>query len=544
MSNAVVLLVLLWPLLLAAMLAFAGTRPMALRSVPWAAVPALLLSLAGSGTLTLPSLLLGSGVQLDGTGRAFLFLAATLSLLSGFLARGQIAKRRGGYHFAALFLLASTGAFGAALAGDALLFFTATTLLGYGLYGMLAVELRGAGAIGRVFVFLLVVSDLLIFELLLILAHDAGATTFSLLHRALLLAESPGLVLFLLLAGFGAKFGLLGLHLWLGPVLELGSAAVRAMVLVFVFCAGMLGWLRLLPLGEVYWPDAGLLLQSLALVNLAYAVIVGLIQERTRWLLVCGVVALAGLFLWLLGAVLAEPGLWPSLYLPLQRALPQAAFALAALSLLPEHAGGGQVPGWHRAVLPGVWVASLLLAEAPLELALFATPASSFTLSAIAAALALLGGRFLRIRCTSIRPATLLAGALVSLAALLAVSSALFTRPLGPLGWPVLLLVSAGGVGWLGGGSLARRLPFGPPGMLLAPLDRSVTTQLGRALRLLDRELPRWRKSARHLAYTLRDELALRKIEVHTERRLARWPMAMLMVVLLGLLLAWWASPL
>ena len=272
--STLLLLVMIWPLLLAAAVAFGATRPVALRLVPWAALPALVaaVALADSG-LRLPDTLLASALVLDSLGRVFLLLNAILWLAAGLLLRGRL-RNDGAGRFAVLQLLAMTGSLGLALAGDALLFFTAATLAGYALYGLLVSDAyAGAQKAGRVLVVLLVVSDLLVFELLLLLGQAAGSVDFPSLRQALLNADNQGVLLVLLIAGFGIKAGIAGVHFWLAPVFLNAVTGVRPALIAFMFAAGLLGWLRLLPLGELHWSAAGSMLQWLAWVTLGYAAI-------------------------------------------------------------------------------------------------------------------------------------------------------------------------------------------------------------------------------------------------------------------------------
>ena len=128
----------------------------------------------------------------------------------------------------------------------------------------------------RVLLVLLVISDLLLFELL---AQAAGGVDFASLRQALASADDRGLMLGLLIAGFGVKTGVVGVHFWLAPAFV---TAVRPALIGVMLGAGLLGWLRLLPLGEIQWTGAGGLLQWLAWVSLGYAVSVGLMQAYGR----------------------------------------------------------------------------------------------------------------------------------------------------------------------------------------------------------------------------------------------------------------------
>ena len=536
MINSIALvLVLVWPLLLALALTYSKTRVAALTLTPWAAAPALLLALGFDvSTLKLPTVMLGGVLQLDATGRYFLLLAALTSIAAGLLARERFAESSVPY--ALFLLLAMSGVLGLALAGDALLLFTAATLLGYSLYALLALDSGPSTSARRVFVVFLVVSDLLVFELLLVLAHDAGGTGFAVIRPSLLLAEYPASTFALLLVGFGIKLGLVGAHLWLAPLFVAASAPLRAMVVSFVLCTGMLGWLRLLPLGEVHWPDAGSLLQWLALVTMAYAVVIGGLQAHFRAVQAYGVMALSALFLWLLGAVLREPTLWTELFNAMPRAMIQAGFSLAVLLLLPASFAGSIA----------AWFATLMLVSAPLGiLATLAPidPATTARLSWQGAALALLGARALHLQ--SPIPFTLIRGLVVggiSLVALLVVASSFLTLPLSELWLPALLSLFAAFAGWIGVEPLTKRLPVIPPGDLLGPIEQGVSVVFYALNRLGSEHLPRWCQGALALLRRLRDDIGWQDVAGRLEALFGRWRTAMVMLVMLGLVVALWGG--
>jgi NADH:ubiquinone oxidoreductase subunit 2 (subunit N) len=536
-DSLMLLLAILWPLLLTGALPLARGRLPAARLLPLAPVPALLLGIAfEESTLNLPFAMLGGILKLDFTGRAFLLLAAAFSLAAGLLAQGRIKESGDGERITLFMLLAVSGAIGLALAGDALFFFAASTLLGYSLYGLVAPVSGVTCSPCRVFLALLVVSDLTIFELLLVLAHEAGETNFSELRHALLLAEYPGATLSLLLVGFGIKFGLLGFHLWLAPIFLIAPRHVRPLLVGFIFCAGLLGVLRLLPLGEVYWPGAGALMQWLAIFTLLYSVAAGAMQAHFRAAQAYGVMALGALFLWLLGGVLAHPALWSMLFGAAHAALIVPGIALAMLLLLPERRDGNSLL-LRRAVMAAGWLAAVMLVAATLPLfavLLPAEPAQAAGIGGFGAAFALLAGRSLRLQHTSPHTARSMtaaagAGTLLLLAGFITA----------PVTWwlPALLLLLTAFVGWQVGDALTKRLPTIPPGDLLGPVVRASRALYRNLYHLADTRLPHLRKQAWHLLYRFGAALDWRRRLHRLEAKLSRWPAAMLMLVIVLLAL-------
>ncbi|MGB5397051.1 MAG: proton-conducting transporter membrane subunit, partial [Gammaproteobacteria bacterium] len=368
--SLTLLLLVAWPLLLVAGLVFEGSRATLLKLVPWSALPVLVAAaVLATDKLQLPFVMLGSGLVLDASARVFLLLNAGLWLATGLLAGSKL-RGAGAERFAILLLLAMAGSFCLALAADAALFFAASTLTAYSLYAMLAYQAdASAQPANRVLLVLLVVSDLLVFELLLLLGQSAGSVDFTALRQALVNTDNRGLVVALLLFGFGIKTGVLGVHFWLKPVFVSAMPALRPALTGFMFSAGLLGWLRLLPAGELYLLDMGAGLQWLAWATLVYAVVLGMLHVHHRALLAYAAIVLGSLWLVLLGA--AQPSLLVSnaITSTIYATVLQAGFAITALllagrcSLLTEAVS-------LRFLFAGVrWLAVLLLVTAPLGVA-------------------------------------------------------------------------------------------------------------------------------------------------------------------------------
>jgi hypothetical protein len=79
---------LIWPLLLGALTALPPLRPVAVRLLPVAPVPALWLAVAGGqGVTAAPDLLLGVTLELDDARRLLLGMTAALWLVAGLAAQ-------------------------------------------------------------------------------------------------------------------------------------------------------------------------------------------------------------------------------------------------------------------------------------------------------------------------------------------------------------------------------------------------------------------------------------------------------------------------
>ncbi len=558
-ASLTLLLVVLWPLLLAGTVSFGTTRPVAMRLVPWAALPALVTAVVLPEIgLRLPGAMLGGSLVLDGTGRVFLLLSATLLLAAGLLARPQL-HTSGANRFATLLLLAMAGGFGLALAGDAMLFFAAGTLAGYALYGLLVHDANiSTQTAVRVLVVLLVLSDLLVFELLLILGQASGSVDFMSLRQALMNTDNRGLVLGLLIVGFGIKAGVVGVHFWLAPVFVNAGMAVRPALISFMLGAGLLGWLRLLPIGDIHWSGAGVVLQWLAWVTLGYAVLAGLLKVHPRAVLACTAIALTGLWVAMLGSALFHPQSWSGMAEGAHAAILQSGFALAALLLLDRRAAGN-IPKWLHPLPHAVkWLAALQLVTVPVAVTGFlgkddgfATMQMSWATAAIAFLVvrglllsppSIQGSRDMRISPDVVQQPTqaptetaLLAAGGLTAAGFLAAAYNLVGLSPSEFWQPALMMLTASLAAWL---SVKQRVPHLPDLPLLVPISKGLAAVLCHGRCLADRRLPLWRDAGLALVRRLWSRVDWWRIIGRIESSFNHWPTALVILVLLGLITA------
>ena len=558
------LLMVIWPLLLVAGLVFTASRGMVLKLVPWAALPVLAMTIAMVHTsyeLQLSFLMLGSGLEFDATARVFLILNAALWLATGVLARSKL-REAGAERFAVVLLLAMAGSFCLALAADAVLFFAAATLTAYALYAMLAYQADASAQLAnRVLLILLVVSDLLVFELLLLLGHSAASVDFASLRQALVKLDNHGLVLALLLSGFGIKLGVLGVHFWLKPVFVSASPALRPALIGFMLSAGLLGWLRLLPAGELFLLDMSPGLQWLAWVTLVYAVVLGMLHSHYRALIACAAITLTAMWLVILGAPHPSPQDSYAIDATMPGAVLQTGFAITALLLLNGVSGlAASVPG--RLVLPAVrWLAVLSLVTAPVIIARSVFEIHSdpvFLLDCIAAVMAFLSVRGVLLdRAThdadhgmpvthtpaaqAVTLEALLVATGLTLAALLAaalnLNLNLNIQAVAEFLQPLLLITLAVFAAWLSvacfvvPGSFAR-------GVLLTICGKGVARLFARINVLANVRLVFYRDALRALAKEYYTQLDWRQLLGSIETRIASWQTALIILTLLGLFMA------
>ena len=373
-APLMLLLFVTLPLLCATAMAFSATRATALRLAPWTALPVLLQTVFAPPTvsLKLPWLLLGSELgMVDDTSRLFLLFTALLWWLSGIYAQSYLANHSGRSRFFIYFLLAMTGNFGLILAQDLSSFYLFFTLMSFASYGLVVHE-RSTEALraGKVYITLVVISEVMLFTAMILAATAAGSVEFTAVRNVLAHAESRDLIIFLAFVGFGIKAGVLGLHLWLPLAHPVAPAPASAVLSGAMIKAGLLGWLRLLPLGEVELISWGEVFMLLGLAATFYGVAVGITQQKPKTLLAYSSVSQMGIMTMAVGLGLLAPQAWPLIlptivYFALHHALSKGALFLGAGLADSNHR-------LHRWIWIGQWLPALALAGAPLSSGMFA----------------------------------------------------------------------------------------------------------------------------------------------------------------------------
>jgi formate hydrogenlyase subunit 3/multisubunit Na+/H+ antiporter MnhD subunit len=353
--------------------------------------------------------------------------------------------------------------------------------------------------------------------------------------------------------------------------------------------AGLLGWLRLLPLGEVALIEWGETFMFLGLAAAFYGVVVGLTQRDPKTLLAYSSISQMGVLTMAVGLGLTAPVAYPAI--------------LAAITLYAVHhglskgvlfLGVGVVNACHgtqrRWVWLALWLPALALAGAPLTSGMLAklllkaqivnapeewvsVLPTFLTWSAVATSL--LVGRFLFLMAQPIAGTSNHASAsvsgLISPWALLIVamivlpwwfvpeSSTLWSLSsiLGSF-WPVLLAVvlSLAAIFW--GSYLARQpgslstnyetastkylVPCVPPGDLLVPVSRSLILALSFGRHVADEQLPRWRDASMASLKRPWSNVNEWRIVERIEFGLNRWNNVLVALLLLGLMVAWWGG--
>lgn len=306
--------IILLPLALAIMLLLPPMRAVALWLAPWAALPAFVAALVVDlpATLPIPWLLLGSEFGLDRTGELFLLFTSFLWLCAGIYSRGYFPESLPRAHFFVWFLLSMSGNLGLILAQDLVSFFLFFALMSFAAYGLIIHD-RSEQALraGRIYIILVIVGEVLLFTASVMAAMAADDLSFEAVQSALAMAENQNLTIGLALLGFGIKAGLIGLHIWLPLAHPVAPTPASAVLSGAMIKAGLLGWLRLLPLGEVASTQWGNIFIVIGLTGAFYGVLVGLTQRNPKTVLAYSSISQMGVVSLAMGIGFLSPSHWP-----------------------------------------------------------------------------------------------------------------------------------------------------------------------------------------------------------------------------------------
>ncbi|MCG8026811.1 MAG: complex I subunit 5 family protein [Candidatus Thiodiazotropha taylori] len=272
-----------------------------------APLPALYLGLMGEqgSTITLPWLMLGMHLSLDATAQQFLLFGAMIWMLASLYIPGRDLMPGAMGHRKQSFLLAMAGNLLLIIAADMLTFYVGFALMGLSAYGLIWGPSQRARKAARVYLVFTLIGELALFSALLLLLVNSQSLLFAELHSESL----PQAAVALLLLGFGIKVALPGLHLWLPGAYTLAPIFGVALLSGPMMKAGLLGWLRFLPLGEPLDPLWGNMLLLLGVAGVVLGMSVGMFQRDPRSVLAYSSISKMGLFSALIGFTLNHPGM-------------------------------------------------------------------------------------------------------------------------------------------------------------------------------------------------------------------------------------------
>lgn len=290
---------ILLPLLVALGLLRPAWRRAALRLIPMAPLPTLVLAvLAPEAVVEAERVMMGVRLGLDEAGRVFalftalIWMAASAHMLSSGL-RADTPRER---IFLLSFLAAMAGNLGLVFALDQLGFFLFFSLMSLSAYGVI-VNNEGSATrfAGRLYLGLALFGEMLVLAGLMLAAGGIFGAAYA----------------WLLYWGFGIKHGVVPLHVWLPVAHGTAPAPASALLSGAMLKAGVLGWLRFLPeagplvLGEL---SGFVILAGLAAAF--YGAAMGLLQRKAKMLLGYSSVSQMGILTAAVGVALSGPERW------------------------------------------------------------------------------------------------------------------------------------------------------------------------------------------------------------------------------------------
>jgi formate hydrogenlyase subunit 3/multisubunit Na+/H+ antiporter MnhD subunit len=358
------------PLLMAMAILQRRWHQAVLALMPWTSLPALAVALLGWPTtmIDLPWLMLGMRLGVDATSRVLLGSTALLWLLAGVYVRSYMAQDAAVHRFVAFYLVTMSGNIGLILAQDMLSFLMFFAVMSFAAYGLI-IHNHDPEAVraGKVYIVLVMASEVLLFSAMLLAASRAKSLYFPEVTAVVAQDTTGAVMIAFILAGFGIKVGALPLHVWLPlahPAAPIPASAVLSGAMVK---AGLLGWLRLLPLGGAALPVWGALCIVAGLSAALYGVVIGVVQSNAKTVLAYSTISQMGLLTVVVGIGLLTPEAWGMI---LSVLLVYAAHhALAKGALFLSVGVTGVIPGrvWQRRLLVvGLLLPALALAGAPL----------------------------------------------------------------------------------------------------------------------------------------------------------------------------------
>lgn len=250
-----------------------------IRLLPWATVPALLIALFAPTDVLVEVgwFFMGGRMGLDETGRIFLLLAGFVWLLASFSSRNLLKNDQNMVRFHIFFLTVMAGNFGLILAQGLFGYYLFFAMMSFAAYGLVVhKESKDAISAGRLYLILVMIGEVALFTVLVILVYSGGG---------LALTDIAGtsyhpVTLTLLFVGFGIKIGALPFHGWMMPAYQNTPIPAAAALAGSMVNAGILGWLRFLPLGKISCPQGALLFIVMGALAAIYGVIVGLNRKQ------------------------------------------------------------------------------------------------------------------------------------------------------------------------------------------------------------------------------------------------------------------------
>jgi formate hydrogenlyase subunit 3/multisubunit Na+/H+ antiporter MnhD subunit len=276
--------------------------------------PALWLAVAGpiGSSVVMPWLFLEAHFGIDPIRQVFLLLTALLWAAAGLFAGAYLEGHPRARIFYFLYLLTMSGNIGLVVAEDIVSFYTFFALMTFAAYGLILFDGSDRAVYAaRVYIIMAVIGEALILGAIFLTVREGASSLLS--SVAEVVAQSPvrNLIIALVLGGFGVKAGLLGVHMWLPLAHPVAPTPASAVLSGSMIKAGLIGWMHFLPLGvydsEVW--SVALIVGGLLAAFLAAAAGVGQREPKTN--LAYSSISQMGVMTMAVGVGLVQPDAWP-----------------------------------------------------------------------------------------------------------------------------------------------------------------------------------------------------------------------------------------
>lgn len=355
------------PLLAALMLYFFKRAPLLLFLVV-PVIPSVVLILSGgnSDALFYPGILLGLKLGQDTVSKVFLLFTTALWGVSGVYANYYLRNDNRRKRFFFFHLTCMSGNIGVILSQDIPGFYMFFALMSLAAYGLVIHDgTPQALRAGRVYIIMTVIGEALIALGLFLVADAAGSTDLAGAGSAVAASGYRDLIIALILAGFGIKAGMLSLHMWLPLAYTVSPVPASAILSGSMINAGLLGWIRFLPLGETSLHEWGWLCIAAGLFGAFFGVAAGIVQYDKKTILAYSSISQMGIMTMGIGIGLLRPGAWPVVMTAVLIYALHHALAKGALFLSTGLSGTLYNRTMRILVYIGILVPALSLAGAP-----------------------------------------------------------------------------------------------------------------------------------------------------------------------------------
>jgi len=280
--------------------------PALLAAAPVPALAAPLLIPTGT-SLVLPEPPFRLTLVLDAPGAMLLGATALLWIIAGAYASAYLRGDPNAVRFAEWWLLTLTGSLGVFIAADLVSFYLTYSVVSLAAWGLITHDGTAAPRrAGAIYVALAVLGEAFLLMAFILMA--AAATDGSLLigDAVAALPASPwrGVAMILLILGFGLKIGLVPGHVWMPLAYTAAPIPSAAVLSGAAVKAGVVGFIRFLPLGAAM-PQWGEALAAAGLLSAFYGVAVGITQKDPKTVLAYSSISQMGLLAAALGMGLA-----------------------------------------------------------------------------------------------------------------------------------------------------------------------------------------------------------------------------------------------